>query len=135
MGKTVFIGAATAKPQITTIAIGGTWGDTETVTLKIAEKEVVYTCSGTPTAATVAAGLMALAEASDDPEFAEVDTWTLNTSTITATGAKRYPDNNHRLRGFGFRLDHHQHAAGCHRSISLGQRRQLEHRRSPRKQR
>ncbi len=43
MGKTVFIGAATAKPQITTIAIGGTWGDTETVTLKIAEKEVVYT--------------------------------------------------------------------------------------------
>ncbi len=39
MGKTVFIGAATAKPQITTIAIGGTWGDTETVTLKIARRK------------------------------------------------------------------------------------------------
>ncbi len=34
---------------------------------------------------------MALAEASDDPEFAEVDTWTLNTATITATGASGIP--------------------------------------------
>jgi hypothetical protein len=86
MAKLLYLGTAQARVQVSTVTIGGTWGDTETVTIKIGGKSVTYTCSGTPTAATVAAGLQALAAASTDPEFREL-VWTVNAAVITATGA------------------------------------------------
>lgn len=90
MAKLIFIGAAQAKPQITTITIGGTWADGETVTIRIGGKTVTYVCVGTPTAAVVAAGLQALADASSDPEFNEIE-WTVLSAVITATSEPGLP--------------------------------------------
>lgn len=91
MAKLKYISAAQAKPQITTITIAGTWLANDTVTLKVAEKEVTYTAGASPTPTSVAAGLQALCAASSDPEFREVKTWVANSGVITATGTDGIP--------------------------------------------
>jgi hypothetical protein len=90
MAKLKYIGAATAKQQITTVTISGTWAAGETVTLKVAEKEVVYTATGSPTPSSVALGLQLAAAASSDPEFKEA-TWSVNSGVVTATGSAGIP--------------------------------------------
>lgn len=90
MGKLSFIGAATAVQQVDTITLSGTFASTETVTIKVAEKQIVYTCGSGETVTTVAAGLVALCSASSDPEFAEV-TWTSAVGVITAKSKAGVP--------------------------------------------
>jgi len=90
MAKLIFLGAAQARSQITTLTIGGTWADGETVTIRIGGKTVTYVCVGTPLATVVAAGLQALANASSDPEFTECD-WEVVSDVITATSPVGVP--------------------------------------------
>lgn len=90
MAKCVFIGAAQDYPQITTVTASGTWADTETATITIGGKKVVFTCGGSETTSTVAAGLQALAAASEHAEFKEC-TWEVLAAVITATSRSGLP--------------------------------------------
>lgn len=90
MAKLVFIGAAQAISQIDTITLAGTFASTETVTIKVAEKLVKYTCGSGETPTTVATALLALCQASTDPEFGEI-TWTSAAGVITATSDPGVP--------------------------------------------
>ena len=90
MGKLIAIGAAQAKPQIDTVTMTCTFADTETVTIKVGAASITYTCGAGETVSTVAAGLLALCQASDDPRFREL-TWTALAGVITATSAAGLP--------------------------------------------
>ena len=90
MAKLVATGAARPIPQITTVTLAGTWASTETVTIKVGVKSVVYTCGSGETPTTVAAALVALCQASTDLEFREI-TWTVDTAVITGTSAAGNP--------------------------------------------
>lgn len=90
MAKLKFIGVAQAISQVTEITIGGTWSAGETVRLTINGKYVEYVAQGGDTAALVAAGLQAAADASTDAEFTEV-TFTVATTKVTATGTAGIP--------------------------------------------
>lgn len=90
MAKCVFLGGAQDFPQIETITVSGTWASTETATITVGEKKVVFTCGGSETTSTVAAGLQALAAASEAQEFREI-TWTVNSNVITGTSPSGVP--------------------------------------------
>ena len=83
MAEKLWLGTAKAVPQLNTITPGSVdIGDTFTVTINL--KAITFTATAA-TVANVTAGLVALLEASDEPEFSEV-TWTDNTTNILATG-------------------------------------------------
>lgn len=84
MAKLVATGAAQARSQITTLTFAGTWAATETGTIKIGGKSVVYVCGGAETPTTVAAALVALCQQNSSSEFREA-TWTVLGPVITAT--------------------------------------------------
>lgn len=90
MAKLRFLGIAQAVSQVETITLGGTWSAGETATITINGKFVQYVVESGDAAADVAAGLQALADASDEPEFQEC-TWTVVTTAITATGTAGIP--------------------------------------------
>jgi hypothetical protein len=90
MAKLVFIGAANAISQIDTIVAGGTWSAGETATIQVGNKKITYTVITGDTPALVAAGLLALLQASSAPEVKEI-AWSLVSATITATGTPGLP--------------------------------------------
>lgn len=85
-----FIPAAQAISQIDTITMTGTFAAADTVTVNVASKKVVYTCGASETVTTVAAGVLALCQASAEPEFKEI-TWTSALGVITATSTAGIP--------------------------------------------
>lgn len=90
MAKLNYIGAAQAVSQIETITLGGTWSPNETAKITINGKFVEFAGVGSPTPATMAAGLQALAEASNDPEFSEI-AWSVDAAVVTATSLAGVP--------------------------------------------
>lgn len=90
MAKLKFIGVAQAVSQVDEVTLGGTWVAGETARLTINGKYVEYVVVTSDTPALVAAGLQALAAASDEPEFGEV-TFTVATTKVTATGTAGLP--------------------------------------------
>lgn len=90
MAKLKFLGIAQAVSQVDEVTLGGTWSAGETARLTINGKFVEYIVVTSDTPALVAAGLQALAAASDEAEFEEV-TFTVATTKITATGTAGVP--------------------------------------------
>ncbi len=90
MAKLTATGAAQARSQITTLTVAGTWADTETATIQIGGKSVVFTCGASETPTTVAAALVALCQANTSIEFREA-TWTVLGAVITATSTAGIP--------------------------------------------
>lgn len=90
MAKKVFIGAANAISQIDTILAAGSYAAGETASLQVGNKKVTYTAIAGDTPALVAAGLLALLQASTAPEVKEI-TWSVVSATITATSTPGIP--------------------------------------------
>lgn len=90
MAKLKFLGIAQAVAQVDEVVLGGSWVAGETARLTINGKYVEYVVVTSDTPALVAAGLQALADASEEAEFEEV-TFTVVSTTITATGAPGIP--------------------------------------------
>lgn len=90
MAKLKFLGIAQAISQVDAITLGGTWVAGETARLTINGKYVEYVVVTSDTPSLVAAGLQALADASDAAEFGEI-TFTVVGAVITATGTAGVP--------------------------------------------
>lgn len=90
MAKLIAIGAAQAISQVDTITMSGTFAATETVTVKVGAKSVIYTCGGSETTSTVAAAVAALCQNSGEAAFREI-TWTVAAAVITATSRAGLP--------------------------------------------
>lgn len=90
MAKPRFIGAAQAISQIDELTVSGTFAAGETLTIKVAEKSVTYTCGASETTTTVATELTTLCNASSDAEFKEI-TWESASAVITATSDAGVP--------------------------------------------
>lgn len=89
MAKLKFLGIAQAVAQVDEVVLGGSWSAGETARLTINGKfvEFTYVSGG---AAAMAAGLQALADASEEAEFEELS-FTVVSTTITATGTAGIP--------------------------------------------
>lgn len=90
MSKLRFIGIAQAVSQVDEITLGGTWSAGETATITCNGKFLKYVVQTSDTPALVAAGLQALADASTEAEFEEID-FTVVSAVITATGTAGIP--------------------------------------------
>jgi hypothetical protein len=85
MATREWLGNALAVQQITTWLFAGTWEATDIITITCNGKTITVV-AGDTVAATIATTVHAALAASTIPEFTEV-TWTVDTATITATGA------------------------------------------------
>jgi hypothetical protein len=82
-----WIGGAQAVKQTSTITIGGTAATSDTFKVTVGYASITYTVSGTTDSATIAAGLLALINATDAPSEYRDAVWSVSTNVITAVSA------------------------------------------------
>lgn len=84
MATRTWTGAGQSTAQVNSIVVGGTYADGQVYTVTINSKTVSYTSVSGDTNTTVASSLQSALAACTEGEFTEI-TWTVSTTTITAT--------------------------------------------------